>query len=56
MIAAGWRFSIADVTGLHCMEIDTPEDLAAAQRLADRMAQSTRTGSSPDPSAGNPPA
>lgn len=38
MIADGWRFNIADVTGLYCMEIDTPDDLAAAHQLADRMA------------------
>lgn len=38
LIAAGWRFAIADVTGLGCMEIDTPDDLAAAHRLAERMA------------------
>jgi choline kinase len=34
MIAAGWGFRIADITGLQAMEIDTPEDLAAAHRLA----------------------
>jgi choline kinase len=37
LIAAGWRFHIGDVTGLACMEIDTPEDLAAAHRLAARI-------------------
>jgi choline kinase len=37
LIAAGWSFVIADVSGLPCMEIDTPDDLAAAQRLAERM-------------------
>lgn len=50
MIAAGWQFSVADVTGLHCMEIDTPEDLAAAHRLAERMAQrNTDAGTQPSP-------
>jgi len=29
LIADGWRFEIGDVTGLACMEIDTPQDLEA---------------------------
>ena len=37
LIAAGWKFHIGDVTGLLCMEIDTPDDLAAAQQLARRI-------------------
>lgn len=37
LIAAGWQFKIGDVTGLACMEIDTPEDLDAAHRLAARI-------------------
>ena len=37
LIAAGWQFHIGDVSGLLCMEIDTPEDLAAAHRLAQRI-------------------
>lgn len=37
LIAAGWQFHIGDVTGLACMEIDTPDDLAAAHRLAARI-------------------
>lgn len=36
LIAAGRRFAIADVTGLPCMEIDTPEDLAVADAIARR--------------------
>lgn len=34
LIAAGLAFHISDVTGLSCMEIDTPADLAAAHVLA----------------------
>ncbi len=37
LIAAGWQFHISDVTGLVCMEIDTPEDLAAAHALAEAI-------------------
>jgi len=37
LIADGLPFHIGDVTGLLCMEIDTPDDLAAAQRLAQRI-------------------
>jgi choline kinase len=37
LIAAGWSFHIGDVSGLMCMEIDTPEDLAAAHNLAARI-------------------
>jgi len=37
LIAGGLPFHIGDVTGLMCMEIDTPDDLAAAQRLALRI-------------------
>ena len=37
LIADGWRFEIADVTGLSCMEIDTPADLGAAHILAARI-------------------
>lgn len=37
LIAEGMPFRIGDVTGLMCMEIDTPDDLAAAQRLAHRI-------------------
>ncbi len=37
LIADGWRFEIGDVTGLACMEIDTPADLAAAHTLAARI-------------------
>jgi len=36
LIAAGRTFAIADVTGFPCMEIDTPEDLAAAHVMAAR--------------------
>lgn len=38
LIAAGWVFAVADVTGIPCMEIDTPEDLAQAHALAARLA------------------
>lgn len=34
LIADGLAFHISDVTGLSCMEIDTPTDLAAAHGLA----------------------
>ncbi len=34
LIAAGWSFRIADITGLQAMEIDTPDDLAAAHLVA----------------------
>lgn len=34
LIAAGWNFRIADITGLQAMEIDTPDDLAAAHLVA----------------------
>lgn len=37
LIASGLVFAVADVTGVACMEIDTPEDLAAAERLATRL-------------------
>ena len=37
LIAAGMQFNIGDVTGLLCMEIDTPDDLAAAHELAARI-------------------
>jgi choline kinase len=37
MIAAGWRYRVADVSGLLCMEIDTPADLDAAHALARRI-------------------
>lgn len=37
LISAGLPFHIGDVTGLMCMEIDTPDDLAAAQQLARRI-------------------
>ena len=37
LITDGWRFEFADVTGLACMEIDTPADLAAAHMLAARI-------------------
>jgi choline kinase len=37
LISAGMPFHIGDVTGLMCMEIDTPDDLAAAQQLARRI-------------------
>jgi choline kinase len=33
LIGGGFTFSVADVTGLRAIEIDTPEDLAAADRL-----------------------
>lgn len=35
LIASGRKFAIADVTGFACMEIDTPEDLAAAHVMAE---------------------
>lgn len=38
LIAAGWTFEIADVTGVQCMEIDTPEDLLEAHAMAARLA------------------
>ncbi len=37
LIADGWRFEVADVTGLACTEIDTPADLEAAHVLAARI-------------------
>jgi choline kinase len=37
LIAEGMPFHIGDVTGLLCMEIDTPDDLATAQQLAHRI-------------------
>ena len=37
LITDGWRFELADVTGLACMEIDTPDDLHAAHQLASRI-------------------
>jgi len=37
LIAAGEPFNVADVSGLACMEIDTPEDLEAARSLAQRI-------------------
>lgn len=37
LIAGGLAFHISDVTGLSCMEIDTPADLAAAHLLAARI-------------------
>jgi choline kinase len=37
LIADGWRFEIGDVTGLACMEIDTPQDLEVAHELAQRI-------------------
>lgn len=37
LISAGLPFHISDVTGLSCMEIDTPTDLAAAHALAARI-------------------
>ncbi len=37
MISSGWKFQVADVTGLLCMEIDTPSDLDTAQNLALRI-------------------
>ena len=46
LIADGWRFEIGDVTGLSCMEIDTPQDLEAAHRLAQRIDRAPPTASS----------
>lgn len=43
LIAAGLPFHISDVTGLACMEIDTPTDLAAAHALAARIDDKQRT-------------
>ncbi|MCC6644174.1 MAG: phosphocholine cytidylyltransferase family protein [Polyangiaceae bacterium] len=37
LMAAGQGFRVADVSGLSCMEIDTPEDLDRARRLAQEM-------------------
>lgn len=37
LMAAGQPFRVADVSGLACMEIDTPEDLESARRMAERM-------------------
>ena len=37
LIAAGLAFHISDVTGLSCMEIDTPADLSAAHVMAARI-------------------
>ena len=37
LMAAGQPFRVADVSGLSCMEIDTPEDLEAARAMAQRM-------------------
>jgi len=37
LISAGLPFHVSDVTGLMCMEIDTPDDLATAQQLARRI-------------------
>lgn len=57
LIADGWRFEIADVTGLACMEIDTPADLEAAHLLAARIdlgpsaAASTASAAHAPPSA-----
>lgn len=37
LMAAGQPFRVADVSGLSCMEIDTPEDLEAARAMARKM-------------------
>jgi choline kinase len=34
LVAMGRRYAICDITGLACLEIDTPADLAAAQEMA----------------------
>jgi choline kinase len=38
MIADGWRFTVRDITGAACMEIDTPADLERADRMARGLA------------------
>jgi len=55
LIADGWRFEVADVTGLACMEIDTPADLEAAHILAARIDRGPPPAGSAAPAAAASP-